>query len=148
MKLRDVMTSGVSCASPSDSILKVASDMKRHNVGIMPVCENGKLVGLITDRDIAVECVSSGLDPKNCQVNEFMTGGLVVASPEMDVVEAAHLMGKEQVHRLPVVENGYLVGMVSIGDIAVHCSDDKVVAQMLREISVPVRSIKIEALAA
>lgn len=144
MKLRDIMTSSVSCASPMDSVLKVASDMKRHNVGVMPVCESGKLVGLITDRDIVIECVASGVDPKNCRVGEFMTGGLVVASPEMDVVEAAHLMGGEQIHRLPVVENDFLVGMVSIGDIALHCGDDKVVAQMLREISVPIRSVKME----
>lgn len=148
MKLREVMTSNICCASSSDSLVQVASDMKRHNVGVMPVCDNGKLVGIITDRDIVIECVASGTNPKDCQVKNFMSGGLLVGSPEMDVIEAARLMGSEQIHRLPVVENGTLVGMVSIGDIAAHVSDDKVVAQMLREISTPVRSMKMEPIAA
>lgn len=148
MKLRDVMTSELCCAEPSESLADVAGEMKRHNVGIMPVCQDGQLVGVVTDRDIVVECVASGTKPEECKVGNFMTSGLVCGSPDMDVVEAAHLMGREQVHRLPVVENGRLVGMVSIGDLAIHCKDDKVVAQMLREISMPVRSTGTEALAA
>ncbi len=136
------MTPHMYCASPSDSVVQVASEMKRHNIGVMPICENGMLVGIMTDRDIVIECVASGSDPKKCNVSSFMSGGLITASPEMDVVEAAHLMGNEQIHRLPVVESGKLIGMVSIGDIAAHCDDDKLVAQMLRDLSMPVRSME------
>ncbi|MGE5618655.1 MAG: CBS domain-containing protein [Sphingomonadaceae bacterium] len=148
MKLREVMTTEFCCASPSDSLSKIAAEMKRHNVGAMPVCENGRLMGIITDRDIVVECVASGTDPNTCQVGRFMTTSLVQGHPDMDVGEAAKLMGREQVHRLPVVENGKLVGIVSIGDIAVNCRDDKIVADMVREISLPVRSTRPQAVAA
>lgn len=148
MKLREVMTTEFCCASPSDSLSKIAAEMKRHNVGAMPVCENGRLMGIITDRDIVVECVASGTDPNTCLVGRFMTTSLVQGHPDMDVGEAAKLMGREQVHRLPVVENGKLVGIVSIGDIAVNCRDDKIVADMVREISLPVRSTRPQAVAA
>jgi CBS domain-containing protein len=148
MKLRDIMTTDFCCASPSDSLSKVGSEMKRHNVGIMPVCQNGNLVGVITDRDIVVQCVAAGVDPKDCKVGSFMTKELIQASPDMDIGDAARLMGDEQVRRLPVVEGGRLVGMVSIGDLAVHSQDDKMIAGVLREISMPVRSVKMEAIAA
>lgn len=149
MKLRDVMTTEFCCANPSDSLSQIASEMKRHNVGVMPVCDsNGKLSGIITDRDIVIECVAAGTDPKTCQVDRFMTTGLVTGSPDMDVTEAMQLMGREQVHRLPVLENGKLVGIVSIGDLAVQNPNDKLVADLLRHISTPVRSVKPQAMAA
>ncbi len=148
MKLRDIMTTDVSCASPSDSLAKLAADMKRHNVGVMPICENGNLVGVLTDRDIVVECVAAGTNPRDCKAGNFMTSDLVYGTADMDIVEAARLMGREQVHRLPVLESGKFVGMVSIGDLAFHCRDDRVVADMLREISTPVRSAKLQPAAA
>ncbi len=148
MKLRDIMTSEICCVGPSESLARVASEMKRHNVGVMPVCENSRLIGLITDRDIVIECAAAGANPKDCKVSNFMSSDLIVGSPDMDVAEAARLMGGEQIHRLPVVENGHLVGMVSLGDLAIHSKDDKIVAQMLREISTPIRSFKMEPLAA
>ncbi len=148
MLLRDIMTTGLCCASPSDSLADVASEMKRHNVGVMPVCNNDRLVGLITDRDIVIECVASGSNPRDCKVGNFMSSQPLCGTPDMNVTEAARLMGSEQVHRLPVAENGRLVGMVSLGDLAIHCKDDKLVAQLLREISIPVRSQVGEPLAA
>ncbi len=148
MKLRDIMTTDFCCANPSDSLNKLAAEMKRHNVGIMPVCEQGNLVGVITDRDIVIECVAGGTDPSECKAGSFMTKDLVLGNPEMDVVEAARLMGREQVKRLPVVERGRLVGMVALGDLAIHCNDDKLVADTLRHISMPVRSMKPEVIAA
>jgi len=148
MKLREIMTTDFCCASPSDSLSKVAGEMKRHNVGVMPVCQNGSLIGMITDRDIVIQCVAAGNDPDNCKVADFMTKELIQAHPDMEVSEAARLMGTEQVHRLPVVENGRLVGVVSIGDLAIHSPDDKLVADLLRHVSVPVRSVKPMAMAA
>ena len=148
MKLREIMTTEFCCASPSDSLSKVAAEMKRHNVGMMPICQNGNLIGMITDRDIVIQCVAAGTDPKECKVSNFMTTELLQASPETDVSDAARLMGDEQVHRLPVVENSRLVGIVSLGDIAVHSSDDKMVANLLREVSTPIRSVKMQLVAA
>lgn len=148
MKLRDIMTTDFCCASPSDSLSKVATEMKRHNVGVMPVCQNSSLLGLITDRDIVIQCVVAGTDPDECKVSSFMTKELVQGGPEMDVADAARLMGEEQLHRLPVVDGGRLVGIVSLGDLAVHSTDDKLVAGLLRQISMPVRSMKPQAVAA
>lgn len=147
MQLREIMTTEFCCANPSDSLTNVASEMKRHNVGIMPVCQNGNVVGVVTDRDIVIECVASGSNPNDCKVGTFMSSQLLCGTPDMDVTQAARLMAREQVHRLPVVENGRLVGIVSLGDLAIHCRDDKVVAETLREISTPVRSFKVAAAA-
>ncbi len=148
MQLRDIMTSEICCANPSESLVEVAAEMKRHNVGAMPICQDGKLVGILTDRDIVTECVASGGNPKDCKVSSFMSPPFIYGTPDMDIGEAAQLMGREQIHRLPVVDGGRLVGLVSIGDLAVHFKDDKIVAQLLRDVSVPVRSFKMEALAA
>jgi len=148
MQLREIMTENICCASPTDSLAELASEMKRHNVGIMPVCDGDRLVGVITDRDIALQCVSAGSNPKDCKASDFMSSQLVFGTPDMDITHAAQLMGHEQVHRLPVVDHGRLVGMVSIGDVALHCEDDKIVAGLLREISMPVRSQKMELAAA
>ena len=140
MKLRELMTSDVNCADPSDSLAKVASDMKRHNVGIMPVCEGDKLVGVITDWDIVIGCVASGTNPGDCLVRTFMTTGLTFGSPDMEAQKAIDLMANSQIHRLPVVENNKLIGIVSLGDLAVHVKDPNLLAKLLRDISTPVRS--------
>jgi CBS domain-containing protein len=140
MKLRDVMTSDVTCASPSESLTKIAADMKRHNIGIMPICENDKLMGVLTDRDIVIGCVASGSNPGDCIARNFMTTGLTYGTPDMDVQQACELMGSAQVHRLPVVQNGRLTGMVSLGDLAIHLKDSNLVTRLLRDISTPIRS--------
>ena len=148
MTLRDIMTKNICCLSPSDSLSKAASEMKRHNVGVMPVCEDGRLVGVITDRDIVVECVAGGANPKDCKVGEFMSSNLICGTPDMSIAEASRLMSGEQIRRLPVVDGERLVGMVSLGDLAIHIKDDAIVAQTLRGLSMPVRSFQIEAIAA
>ncbi len=148
MKLREIMTADISCASPSDSLAKIANDMKRHNVGAIPICQNDRLVGMMTDRDIVIACVATGSNPADCKAGNFMSTELVYGTPDMEVSEAVQLMGKEQIHRLPVLDGGKLVGLVSIGDLAFHCADDRVVAQLLRDISTPVRSFKTQQAAA
>jgi CBS domain-containing protein len=148
VQIREIMTTEVCCANPEDSLSKVAAEMKRHNVGVMPVCDGDKLIGMVTDRDIVVECAASGGDPKQCKARDAMTSELLGASPNMDVVDAVRKMSEEQLHRLPVVEGDKLVGMVSVGDIAVNCNDDRLIASMLRAISTPVRSRRIEQIAA
>lgn len=142
MQLKDVMTSEVFCAKPSDKISEVAAMMHRHNVGFVPVCEGDRLVGVITDRDIAIECVDAQVNPQQAEVRQFMTAQPISAPPNMDVREACELIAREQVRRLPVVEAGRLMGLASLGDIAVHFADDKLIADTLRRISTPVRSLK------
>ena len=119
MKVRDVMT-GKPIHIHRDEVVAVAARTLTHyNIGALPVCGNdGKLCGLLTDRDVVTRCMAAGRLPENTKVQEIMTNRLVTASPDMEVNAAAHLMGREQVRRLPVLEEGRLCGMVSLGDLA------------------------------
>lgn len=138
MKIKEISIKEVHYTTPDASINEAASMMKRHGMGVLPVCDGGRLLGMLTDRDIVIGCVAAGLDTKDCQVKEFMTSGAVTLNPDMDVEEAAEIMGKEQVRRLPVVENSALVGMISLGDISFVLGSDHLVAETLRRISTPV----------
>ena len=121
MKLREVMTGPVIRIHPDESVAVAARTLTNYNIGILPVCgADGRLRGLVTDRDLVTRCVAAGRSPVNTTVREVMTPRLICAAPDMDVAEAAGLMGREQIRRLPVVENGRLCGMVSLGDLAVQ----------------------------
>lgn len=120
MTLRDVMTNPVVRINPDESVAVAARTLTRYNIGALPVCgSDGRLCGLVTDRDIVTRCLASGRSPTATTVREVMTGGVVTARPDMDTALAASLMGREQVRRLPVVENERLCGIVSLGDLAV-----------------------------
>ena len=121
MKLREIMTNAVIHIDPEETVAVAARTLSRYNIGALPVCGgDGKLCGVITDRDLVTRCMASGRSAENTKVRDVMTGQLTVASPEMEVSAAAHLMGRQQIRRLPVVENGKLCGMVSLGDLAVR----------------------------
>jgi len=139
MKIRELMSTEVYCAIPSTTVAEVAQQMKRHNVGCVPICDRDRLVGIITDRDIVIQCVAAGLDPRQCHVSQFMTAHPISISPDTELKDAAELMAKEQIRRLPVVEDNRLVGLVSLGDIACALEDDRQIANMLRRISMPIR---------
>jgi len=140
MKVREVMTPNPSCIRPNDNVQLAAQEMKLHNVGVLPVCDEGVLFGIITDRDIAVECVATGNSPIDCLVKDYMTANPITISPEADTDEALELMGREQVRRLCVMENGHLVGIIGLGDLAVRALDEVLLARTLARISQPVRS--------
>lgn len=119
MKLKEIMSQTVVKIHPQESVAVAARMLANHNIGALPVCNpDGTLCGMITDRDLVTRCVASNRSPEKTMVQEVMTGRLVTASPTMDVSVAAYLMGREQVRRLPVIENGKICGMVSIGDLA------------------------------
>ena len=133
MNIRDVMTPNPTCVSPDDSIQNAARIMRDHDTGVVPVVENGRPMGMVTDRDIVVRAVAE--DQLNRPVREIVSGGIISASPDMSTREAAELMSEHQVRRLPVVENERLVGIVSIGDLAVKEGKDKRVGDALQDIS-------------
>lgn len=137
MKVRDIAMKDMHCAEPAMDLSEVASMMKRHNIGVVPVCEGKKLLGMLTDRDLVISCMAADMDPKECTAREYMTAKPVTVSPEIDLEETAKIMGREQLHRLAVVENGDLVGIISIGDIAMTLDDDNLLAETLRKISTP-----------
>jgi CBS domain-containing protein len=134
MNIRDVMTHNPRTVSPQDSIQNVARIMRDEDTGVVPVVDNGKPVGVITDRDIVVRAVAEG-SQLNRPVRDIVTNELVAATPDMSVSEATELMSAHQVRRLPVVENNRLVGIVSIGDIAVKEGKDSRVGDALQHIS-------------
>jgi CBS domain-containing protein len=134
MNIRDVMTPNPRTVSPQDSIQNAARIMRDEDTGVVPVVDNGKPVGVITDRDIVVRAIAEG-GQLNRRVRDFATNELVAATPDMSTREATELMSAHQVRRLPVVENNRLVGIVSIGDIAVKEGRDSRVGDALQHIS-------------
>lgn len=126
MKVKDIMTKDVVTLNAEDSAEQAAQLMKQHNVGSIPVCEGENVIGIITDRDIALRSVAQGENGKNQKVRDIMSSNPVIASPDMDVHDAARIMSERQIRRLPVVENNNLVGIIALGDLAVESklSDD------------------------
>lgn len=133
MNVRDVMTSNPRTVSPGDSIQVAARIMKEEDVGVVPVVENGRTVGIVTDRDIVIRAVAEGGSDR--AVREIATTDLVFVKPDSSTREAEKLMSDRQVRRLPVVENGRLVGIVSLGDIAVKEGKDSRTGDTLENIS-------------
>jgi CBS domain-containing protein len=134
MNIREVMTPNPQCVSPADSIQNVARIMRDCDTGVVPVVDNGRPIGIITDRDIVVRSVADG-GQLNRPVREIVSGNVVCASPEMSTREAADLMSEYQVRRLPVVEHDRIVGIVSLGDLAVKEAKDRRIGDTLEHIS-------------
>ena len=138
MKLREVMASPVIRIHPDESVAVAARTLERYNIGILPVCgADGRLCGLVTDRDLVTRCVAAGKSPVNTTVREVMTSKIISAAPDMDAGQAAGIMGRQQVRRLPVVENGRLCGMVSLGDLSRQRESCMEAGDALSDISSP-----------
>ena len=117
MQVKDLMTTGISCVRPEASLIQAAKQMKQENIGSIPVCnDKGEILGIVTDRDIVIRALSE--DSQKNTVAEIMTTAIISATPNMNTHEAALLLSKYQIRRLPVVSSGKLVGMLSIADIA------------------------------
>lgn len=140
MEIRDLMNPSVVSITPRESAALAARLLSRHNLGALPVCgEDGCLRGMVTDRDIVLRCVAAEEDPAQTQVKDIMTRRCASVSPGDDPREAARLMAARQIRRLPVVEDGRVVGMVSLGDLARSRSFGMEASKALSEISDPVR---------
>ena len=125
METREVMTSAVECISPSSTLQEAASKMRELDVGSLPVCDLDRLVGMVTDRDIALRSVSEGQDPHLETVRDIMTPEVIYCFADEDVEEVAALMRDRQVRRLPVLNRDKrLVGIVSLGDLALETTAD------------------------
>ena len=136
MKLRDIMTNQVVKIHPEATVDVAARMLERNNIGSVPVCSGeGKLCGILTDRDIVTRCLAAGKSPQSTAVREIMTGKVYVGRPDMEISLAAGLMGREQIRRLPVMENGRLCGMVSLADLAVLEENNTEAGAALTEIS-------------
>ncbi|NLO24894.1 MAG: CBS domain-containing protein [Clostridiales bacterium] len=131
------MTRDVRTIDASSSVEDAARMMKELNVGSLPVSENGNITGIITDRDVVLRNVADGKAPSDTRVDEVMSKTVVTATPDMDVHRAADLMAKNQIRRLPVVKNNRMVGIVSIGDLAVRNIYENEAGEALSSISKP-----------
>ena len=139
MQVRDVMTKGAECVRPSNSLQEAALRMKKLDVGALPVCDNDRLVGLLTDRDITVRAVAEAAEPRTTTVKDVMTPDVLHCFEDHDVQEAAQLMREHQVRRLVVLNRDKrLVGIVSLGDLAVETGDEKLAGRTLEQVSMPI----------
>lgn len=138
MQVLRLMSENVISSSPDDTVSFAARQLKKYNLGSLPVVKEGRLEGIVTDRDIAMRCVASDADPQLVMVRDIMSTNVVSISPEADVKDAARLMADRQIRRLPVVKEGNLVGMFSLGDMAKSSVCDIEAAEALSEISAPV----------
>lgn len=135
MKVRNIMSKEVTKLNPDDSIERAAQLMKQHNIGSIPVCDQEKVVGIVTDRDIATRSAAKGQNVKQQKVCDIMSQNPVVGNPEMDVHEVAKLMSEKQIRRVPIVENNTIVGVVALGDISVQPNLQDNAGEALKNIS-------------
>lgn len=140
MKVSEIMSRNVVSVNHKEPVTVAARLMKRHNLGALPVCDDeGRLRGLVTDRDIVTRCIAMDYDPTDTMLREIMTRGILTCSPEDTVEATASRMGREQIRRLPVTEGGKLVGMVSLGDVARRERHSMEAASALADVSANIR---------
>ena len=136
MQVRELMTTRIVSVDPLSTVKDAALLMNKHNIGAVPVVENGSVRGMLTDRDIVLRCVAEGKDATNIKVNEICSSGAVSVKSTQSVKDAMHVMSTEQVRRLPVVDDGKIIGMLSFADIAREKSGMEL-AESISEISMP-----------
>ena len=136
MKVSDLMTSDPATVGPDDPVGKAATLMREEDCGAIPVVRDGKLVGIVTDRDIAIRAVAEGRDAKTLKVSEIMSADPITVSPDTDGDEASRVMAEHQVRRLPVVQDGHLLGILVTAQLA-RRESSKAVGETIKEISEP-----------
>jgi CBS domain-containing protein len=139
MQIQEIMTDEVECVEPGDSAVLAATKMLELNVGSLPVCDtDGRLQGIVTDRDITIRVTANALDPAHTRVGDFMTPNPVHCFAEEEIDEVGRRMKEYQIRRVPVVgQDMRLAGIVSLGDIAVDAADDRFSGEVLEAISEP-----------
>ena len=141
-KVHEVMTAGPIAVTPETPISIVAEVMETDDIGAVPVVENDRLTGMITDRDIVIRAIAKGKDPRGMPVSEIYTREVIAVTPDDKLGDAVSIMADRQIRRLPVVdEDNHLVGVVSQADIAVQAKE-KEVGEMVEEISKPTPTVR------
>ena len=136
MNIESIMTKNVRSIHTDEPIAAAARLLKRENIGCLPVCDDdGSVLGILTDRDIALRCVGAGIDPSHTQVKDIMTCGVYCLSPTDSVDSAAETMRKAKVRRIPVTDKGCLCGIVSLGDLTSRCDCGKETMQTITDLS-------------
>jgi CBS domain-containing protein len=140
-KCSEVMTRNPACCLPTDAVTKAAQWMKKDNVGSIPVIESeqtNKLIGIVTDRDLALHVVADGRDPKSTKVADVMTRKVITCDADDDLKKAVGAMAKHQLRRIPVVDKDHkIVGIISQADVATRVDQPKETGEMVKQISKP-----------
>lgn len=135
-KLQESVETNLEITVPNATVEEAAKRMEVGNVGVLPVLEGTRLVGLVTDRDIVVRTLAQGLDPKTTKIKDIMTKEVVTCSIDQSLDEAGRLMGENKIRRLMVIDkNGDFMGVISLGDLAEGAPDKKFVGEVLKKIS-------------
>jgi CBS domain-containing protein len=138
MQVKDIMTPHVEVIRPNTTLIEAAAKMSQLGVGLLPVCEGQRVVGMITDRDITLRATAKGSDPHITRVHEVMSPEVLYCLADQDVETAAQMMEMHQIRRLPVLDhNRQLVGIVSLGDLAVETRDQQRAGETLERVSEP-----------
>jgi CBS domain-containing protein len=138
MKVNEIITHDPEVIRPETALIEAAQKMKSMDIGMLPVCDGDRLVGVVTDRDITVRGVAQGYDPKTARVQEVMTPEVIYCFDDEDVKDVAKKMEEKQVRRLPVLNREKrLVGIVSLGDLAVRTAKEKLAGEVLKRVSKP-----------
>jgi|SRR3954470_7058661 CBS domain-containing protein len=142
MKIREIMTPDAQCVRPDETLVDAASLMRQLDVGVLPVCDGENVVGMITDRDIAIRAVADARHPATTMVREIMSPGTIVVYDDQDVDDAVRIMEEHQIRRAPVMNReDELIGIVSLGDIAVDASTD-LCGEVLKRVSQPAEPVR------
>ena len=142
MVVKDIMTPKLITITPDENAALAARLLYRYNIGALPVCSReGKIRGMVTDRDIVLRCVAAGEEPEGTKISHIMTRKVITVDPSDPVEKAAAIMAREQIRRLPVQKEGKLIGMVSLGDISKIKDHRTEVGETLSEISENIRRI-------
>lgn len=134
-KANEIMTQSLATCSPEDSIAHVASIMRDRDIGNVLVLEDGKLSGIVTDRDLATQALTDSSDPSRTPVRRYMSSNIITGYPDWSLGKIAKTMAKHQIRRLPIVQDGQLIGIVSLADVAMHENRKAVVSKSLKAIS-------------
>ena len=119
MKVKEAMHAGVEWVDPNISIMDLAKKMREDDIGAVPVGENDRVIGMVTDRDIACRAVATGADPAQTRVRDIMTKGVTFCGEDDDLEQAVHIMEEKQIRRLPVLNDSKrMVGMLTLGDLS------------------------------
>jgi CBS domain-containing protein len=132
--IRDLMTGNPTTCEPSTTIVEAAKVMAQEDVGPVPIVEGGRIVGIVTDRDLVVRVLAEGRDPSSTTIGEIASADLVTVQPDSDLNEALSLMAQNQVRRLPVVEGDQLVGIIAQADVARAAEEEKT-GEVVQDIS-------------
>jgi CBS domain-containing protein len=140
MKIKNIITPSPRCISPNASVAEAAIEMKALDIGWLPICEDGRLIGTLTDRDIIIRSVAEGYDLNVMTVRRVMSRGVIYCFEDQNIEDAAQIMEMHQIRRLPVLDrNKRLVGIVSLGDLAVRTGEENLAGRILERISEPAR---------